>query len=44
MAEEIIANAQEDLSELLQIRRDKLTALCDEGKDPFHITKFPRTA
>ncbi len=33
-----------ELSELLQIRRDKLTALQQEGRDPFHRTRFPRTA
>ena len=32
-------NAQE-LSEILQIRRDKLKALQQEGKDPFEITKY----
>ncbi len=31
---------QQDLSELLQIRRDKLTALCEAGKNPFEITKY----
>ena len=30
----------QDLGELLKIRRDKLTALQEEGKDPFVITKF----
>lgn len=30
------------LSELLQIRRDKLTALQKEGKDPFAVTTCPR--
>ncbi|MCL2827417.1 MAG: lysine--tRNA ligase [Oscillospiraceae bacterium] len=33
----------ENLSELLQIRRDKLAKLQEEGKDPFHVTKFTRT-
>lgn len=32
-----------ELSELLQIRRDKLTALKSEGNDPFEITKFDVT-
>lgn len=32
-----------DLNQLLQIRRDKLTKLKEEGKDPFEITKFNRT-
>ena len=36
-------NGQE-LSEILQIRRDKLQSLRDEGRDPFEITKFSRTA
>lgn len=30
----------EDINELLQIRRDKLKELQDKNKDPFHITKF----
>ena len=34
---------QEQLSELLQVRRDKLTDLQNEGRDPFQITKFERT-
>jgi len=32
-----------DLNQLLQIRRDKLAKLKEEGKDPFEITKFNRT-
>ena len=32
------------LSEVLQIRRDKLTALQQEGKDPFRLTTFDVTA
>lgn len=32
-----------DLNQLLQIRRDKLTKLKEEGNDPFAITKFNRT-
>lgn len=34
---------QEQLSELLQVRRDKLTELQNENRDPFKITKFERT-
>lgn len=34
----------QQLSELLQIRRDKLDALRDAGKDPFVITKYDVTA
>ena len=37
--------AQEpELSEILQIRRDKLAGLQQEGRDPFQQTKFVRTA
>ncbi|MBQ6569282.1 MAG: lysine--tRNA ligase [Clostridia bacterium] len=32
------ANEAQELSELLQIRRDKLSALQEQGKDPFVIT------
>lgn len=32
---------KEDLNEILQIRRDKLSALQEAGKDPFLNTKFP---
>lgn len=34
---------QEQLSELLQIRRDKLATLQEAGKDPFAITKYDVT-
>ena len=33
----------QDLGELLRIRREKLKALQDEGRDPFAITKFDVT-
>ncbi len=33
-----------ELSEILQIRRDKLKDLQDAGRDPFHQTKFVRSA
>ena len=32
-----------ELSQLLQVRRDKLKELQDMGRDPFQITKFERT-
>ncbi len=35
---------EQDLSEILQVRRDKLSSLQQEGRDPFHQTKFLRTA
>ena len=37
---EIQNNTQENLSEVLQVRRDKLTALCEAGNDPFLKTKY----
>ena len=45
MAEEIRNNVQNtaaepQLSEILQVRRDKLKTLQDAGSDPFRITKF----
>ena len=33
-----------ELSEILQVRRDKLAVLQQEGRDPFRQTKFSRTA
>ncbi|MGN1298714.1 MAG: lysine--tRNA ligase [Candidatus Scatovivens sp.] len=32
-----------DLNKLMQVRRDKLKELQEQGKDPFEITKFNRT-
>ena len=46
MADETNRNVPEqpqDMGELLRIRRDKLKALQDEGRDPFTITKFDVT-
>ena len=34
---------EKELSQLLQVRRDKLAELQAEGRDPFQITKFDRT-
>ncbi len=34
---------EQSLSEILQVRRDKLSELVAEGKDPFTITKYERT-
>ena len=42
MAQENNAPVQE-LSEILQVRRDKLAELQAQGADPFQITKFNRT-
>jgi len=42
MSEEI--KEELELSEILQVRRDKLKTLQEEGRDPFQQTKFVRTA
>ena len=46
MSEENIRQGDEiqELSEILQVRRDKLAGLQAEGRDPFQITRFERTA
>ena len=41
--ENMVVETQENLSELLQVRRDKLADLQSEGRDPFTITKYDRT-
>ena len=43
MNEENIVNQnveQEDLNELMKVRRAKLDELCEKGKNPFEIVKF----
>lgn len=45
MADEVNHNeCENDLSEILQVRRDKLRILQDENRNPFTVTKFKRTA
>ena len=34
---------EQELSQLLQVRRDKLSELQSEGRDPFQVTKYSRT-
>ena len=44
MADDTIqTGCENELSEILQVRRDKLRALRDENRDPFAVTKFTRT-
>ena len=43
MAEQNNENRNEDLGELLKIRRQKLADLQAAGKDPFQITKYDQT-
>ncbi|MCR5793074.1 MAG: lysine--tRNA ligase [Lachnospiraceae bacterium] len=38
-----MANNNQDINQLLQVRRDKLAELQQNGKDPFQITKFDVT-
>ena len=38
------AESQQELTEILQIRRDKLTALREAGRDPFVQVRFERTS
>ena len=40
----VLENEEQSLSEILQVRRDKLSRLQEAGQDPFHITKFERTS
>ncbi|MEG1632493.1 MAG: lysine--tRNA ligase [Oscillospiraceae bacterium] len=46
MSQENISDRSEEqeLSEILQIRRDKLAAMRDEGQDPYAVTSYARTA
>ena len=44
MAEDIEVGTEQELSELLQVRLQKLRRLQEEGRDPFAETKFVRTA
>ncbi len=41
---EIPVRSEQELTELLKIRRDKLSALRAEGKDPYAITSYDRDA
>ncbi len=43
MSQEQKQNATQELSEILQVRRDKLAELCAEGKNPFEHVKYDRT-
>ena len=46
MGQEIKNNgaAQEDVSQVVRVRQEKLRALKEQGKNPFEIVKFDRTA
>ena len=36
-------NQQQDVNQLLKVRRDKLREMQDNGNDPFQITKYDVT-
>ena len=36
-------NQEQDVNQLLKVRREKLAALQEAGKDPFQITKYDQT-
>lgn len=38
-----VVDTEQDLNEILRIRREKLAKLVEEGKNPFEITKFDKT-
>ncbi len=40
--DKIVENTETDLNEILRIRREKLEALKQEGRNPFDITRFDR--
>ena len=44
MTNDTTLSEEQELSEILQVRRDKLKKLQDSGRDPFALTKFNRTA
>ncbi len=44
MSEDIVVGNEQELSEILRIRREKLKALENEGRNPFLITKIERTS
>ena len=36
-----LAEGEQDMSELLRVRREKLRELQESGNDPYQITKYP---
>ena len=44
MAEQVKEmNEQQNIKQILQVRRDKLKALQDEGRNPFEVTRYDVT-
>ena len=44
MAEQQNNREEQELNHLLKVRREKLSELCESGRDPFQITKYDLTA
>ena len=42
-AEQNTSDQQQDVHQLLKVRREKLAALQEAGRDPFQITKYEQT-
>ena len=40
MAQNNTANTEQDLNEILRLRREKLAALKEAGNDPYTVTKY----
>ena len=43
MSEEKFNQQEQDVSQLLKVRREKLAELQEKGQDPFKITKYDQT-
>ena len=41
---ENITNSAQEMSELLRIRHEKLSCMCEAGKDPYAAVKYDRSA
>ena len=44
MAEQQHNREEQELNHLLNVLREKLSELCESGRDPFQITKYDVTA
>ena len=44
MAEQQNNREEQELNHLLKVRREKLTELCESGRDPYKVTKYDVTA
>ena len=40
MAQNNINNAEQDLNEIMRLRREKLAALKESGNDPYQVMKY----